>query len=60
MTISAGIDLGSTTIKIVVLENGRLKSREVVESASQPSMAAAALIRDHGPDIPLVATGYGR
>ena len=60
MTISAGIDLGSTTIKLVLIENGVLVKKEIADTASHPLETARALLR-HVPDgCPLLATGYGR
>jgi predicted CoA-substrate-specific enzyme activase len=60
VTISAGIDIGSSTIKFVVLENGGIKRWEVVPSASQPRISVNALLNTLEPDVALVATGYGR
>jgi predicted CoA-substrate-specific enzyme activase len=60
MTVSAGIDIGSSTIKLAVLENGHIRNWEVVPSASQPLMAVASLLKSVEPETPLWATGYGR
>jgi (R)-2-hydroxyacyl-CoA dehydratese activating ATPase len=60
MTISAGIDIGSSTIKFVIIENGTIKRWEVVPSASQPLASVNALLGTVDSKVPLVATGYGR
>jgi predicted CoA-substrate-specific enzyme activase len=60
MTISAGIDIGSSTIKFVVIDNGTIKRWEVVPSASQPLDSVQALLNTLDSMVPLVATGYGR
>jgi predicted CoA-substrate-specific enzyme activase len=60
MTISAGIDIGSSTIKFVVIENGSIKRWEVVASASQPLSSVNALLETVDSKVPIVATGYGR
>lgn len=56
---SAGIDIGSRTIKTVILENGTVIHREVADATSRPSEVAKARLRELS-DIPVVATGYGR
>lgn len=60
MTLSAGIDIGSSTIKFVVLEDGRIKRWEVVQATSRPLLVAKSLLDSVGNDIPVFATGYGR
>lgn len=60
MTVSAGIDIGSSTIKLAVIENGCIRNWEVVQSASQPLLTVNSLLNTIEPDIPIVATGYGR
>ena len=40
MTLSAGIDLGSTTIKLVLIEDGQIIRRELENSSSNPQQAA--------------------
>jgi (R)-2-hydroxyacyl-CoA dehydratese activating ATPase len=60
MTVSAGIDIGSSTIKLTVIENGCIRNWEVVPATSQPLISANSLLNTVGPDIPVVATGYGR
>jgi predicted CoA-substrate-specific enzyme activase len=60
MTVSAGIDIGSSTIKLTVMENGRIRNWEVVRSTSRPFSSVNSVLSAIEPDIPLVATGYGR
>jgi (R)-2-hydroxyacyl-CoA dehydratese activating ATPase len=59
-SLSAGIDVGSATIKLVVLDNGRIERREAVPSASRPIERAGEVLRGLPAEIPLAATGYGR
>jgi len=56
---SLGIDIGSRTIKTVLLDDGKIQNWEVVHSTSRPSEAARAMLAKH-KGIPVVATGYGR
>jgi predicted CoA-substrate-specific enzyme activase len=56
---SLGIDIGSRTIKVVVLGEGGIEHGEVVEATSRPSRVATELLSRFG-GIPAVATGYGR
>lgn len=60
MTLSAGIDLGSTTIKLVIMENGVVVNKELVGTAPHPLDTARALLRRVPAGCPLLATGYGR
>jgi predicted CoA-substrate-specific enzyme activase len=60
MSLSAGIDVGSSTIKFVILDDGKIVNWEVVPSTSQPLSASKALLDNLGADVPVVATGYGR
>lgn len=60
MTIRAGIDLGSTTIKLVLMENGVIVEKEIADAASHPLETARALLRKVPAGCPLLATGYGR
>lgn len=60
MTLTAGIDLGSTTIKLVLMENGSIIKKEIADAASQPLETARALLRQVPAGSPLLATGYGR
>jgi len=56
---SAGIDIGSRTIKTVILENDTVIHREVADATSRPAETAKRRLRELR-DIPVVATGYGR
>jgi (R)-2-hydroxyacyl-CoA dehydratese activating ATPase len=60
MTLSAGIDLGSTTIKFVIMENGVVVNKELVGTAAHPLETALTLLRRIPAGCPLLATGYGR
>jgi (R)-2-hydroxyacyl-CoA dehydratese activating ATPase len=54
-----GIDIGSRTIKIVVLEDGRIVERRVQVNSHDPVATCRALL-DGIESGRLVATGYGR
>lgn len=58
-----GIDIGSRTVKIVVMENGEVRDFQVRNSGYDPyaqaSELASELIKAYKPKR-LVATGYGR
>jgi predicted CoA-substrate-specific enzyme activase len=56
---SLGIDIGSRTIKIVLLSNREIREWEVVDATSRPAEVARGLLEKHR-NIPAVATGYGR
>ena len=58
MTI-AGLDIGSRTIALVVIDDGNIVRSEVVETTFDPLEQCRLLLEDRGFDI-LVATGYGR
>ena len=60
MTLSAGIDLGSTTIKLVLIEDGQIIRRELENSSSNPQQAALSLLKAVPKECPILATGYGR
>ena len=60
MTVSAGIDIGSSTIKFALFSDGNIVKWEVVPSTSQPLLAANAFLNKLEPDIRIFATGYGR
>ena len=60
MSFSAGIDIGSSTIKLAVLKDGAIVHSYVAPSTAQPLGAARTLLASLEPDTPLVATGYGR
>lgn len=55
-----GIDIGSRTIKIVLLsKKNKIEHWEVVDATSRPSEVAHRLLSEY-KGIPIVATGYGR
>ena len=54
-----GIDLGSRTIKVAAVENGRLVDYQIVESGFDPAAQARAMLEKYGGTAD-VATGYGR
>ena len=54
-----GIDLGSRTIKIAVIQDGRLVDQQLAESGFDPYGQALAMIKKYAPRK-IVATGYGR
>lgn len=54
-----GIDLGSRTIKIAVLANGKLVDQQLAESGFDPYRQSLAMIEKYAPRK-IVATGYGR
>jgi predicted CoA-substrate-specific enzyme activase len=60
MTLKAGIDLGSTTVKFVVMDNGVIVEKGLVGVAAHPLDAAGALLRRVPAGCPIIATGYGR
>lgn len=53
------MDIGSRTIKMVLLVDGWIEHWEVVDATSRPSAIARKLL-DTYSGIPVVATGYGR
>lgn len=54
-----GVDLGSRTIKLAAVYEGRLLKTELVESGFEPHRQALELLKDYQP-AGVVATGYGR
>jgi len=56
---SLGIDIGSRTIKAVLLEDGSVKHWEVADASSRPAQKARALLKKYS-GVSVVATGYGR
>ncbi len=54
-----GIDIGSRTVKIVIMENGHVRDFQVINSGHDPYAQAFKLINTYKPKR-LVATGYGR
>jgi predicted CoA-substrate-specific enzyme activase len=56
---SAGIDIGSRSVELVVLEHGGVVTSRMTPSGFDPLAAASALLEGEHYDN-LVATGYGR
>jgi len=54
-----GVDLGSRTIKLAAVSEGRLLKTKIVESGFEPHRQALELLKDYQPAA-VVATGYGR
>lgn len=54
-----GIDIGSRTIKTVVLSDNTIEQWEVADATSRPSETARRMLSGH-KSIPVMATGYGR
>ncbi len=57
--ISAGIDIGSRTIKLVVMENGVVTHTDTTDTGFQPMTRAREILTGVSPDT-IMATGYGR
>ena len=57
--ISAGIDIGSRTVKFVLNENGKIKYSEVVENGYNTSEICNNFLNNFKFDS-IIATGYGR
>jgi len=56
---SAGIDIGSRTVKLAVIEDGKLVLTRKAMTSHDPLEAVRALMSNIGYDL-IVATGYGR
>ncbi len=56
---SAGLDIGSRTVKLAVLERGKLVLSRKTGTSHDPLEAARTLMKGAGFDL-LTATGYGR
>jgi predicted CoA-substrate-specific enzyme activase len=56
---SAGIDIGSRAVKLVVLEDRRVVLRAVEDTGSNPLAVCRRLLDGVGRDV-VTATGYGR
>jgi predicted CoA-substrate-specific enzyme activase len=56
---TAGLDIGSRTIKLLVAENGAISRLHVVDTGHNPLKASKKLLASHDVDV-VVATGYGR
>lgn len=59
MVRCAGVDIGSRTVKLVVVEDGAMVRREVVYNSHDPLEICDGLLAGESFDR-LVATGYGR
>ena len=59
MTLSAGVDIGSRTIKVVVVKNGQVVVRKKAPSTYNPIGSCETLLEGVSYDT-VVATGYGR
>jgi len=57
--ISAGIDIGSRTIKLVLTENSVVLHRATIDTGFQPMSRAQEILAGHNP-ASIMATGYGR
>jgi predicted CoA-substrate-specific enzyme activase len=57
--VQIGIDLGSRTVKAVVLQDGAMVRHQVTESSFEPHRQALAFLEQHAA-VRVVATGYGR
>jgi (R)-2-hydroxyacyl-CoA dehydratese activating ATPase len=56
---TAGVDLGSSTVKVVVLDGSSVVRATVANATERPAEAALRLLAQL-PPCPIVATGYGR
>jgi len=54
-----GIDVGSRTVKAVLLREGEIREPRVALGGSDPYETAVSLLKEY-PRCPVVATGYGR
>jgi len=59
MKISAGIDIGSRTIKIVIVEDGVIKNTKKAENSFDTLKVCKELLKDISYDF-ITSTGYGR
>jgi predicted CoA-substrate-specific enzyme activase len=57
--MTVGIDIGSRTTKLAVVEQGQLVEAHVVDTGTDPLARVRELLAGRG-GIPVVATGYGR
>jgi activator of 2-hydroxyglutaryl-CoA dehydratase len=57
--LSAGIDIGSPTVKMVVVEDGRFVTARRVDTSFDPVAVGTALL-ESVPYDRIAATGYGR
>lgn len=56
---AAGIDIGSRTVKVAVIENGRLVGQRIAYNSHDPIEVCRGLLAGLAYDV-LFATGYGR
>ncbi|MEO0094153.1 MAG: acyl-CoA dehydratase activase [candidate division WOR-3 bacterium] len=59
MTKTAGIDIGSRTIKFVLLTDSRVVDYRIVDTGTDPLANSKSILADYKFDT-IVATGYGR
>ena len=59
VVVSAGIDIGSRTIKLVLIENGVVIHQAMMSTGFQPMTYAREILAGHHPTS-IMATGYGR
>ncbi len=57
--VSAGIDIGSRTIKLVILEDTKIADYLITDTTVEPMKRIVEIIRDKKFDK-MIATGYGR
>jgi len=57
--ISAGIDIGSRTIKVVLLENNNIIFSKVIDNSFNPIETCRSVLNGH-PYNTITSTGYGR
>lgn len=56
---SAGIDIGSRTVKLVILQKGTVVHSEITDTGNDPLKQALKLIAGKDFNV-ILATGYGR
>lgn len=57
--IKVGIDIGSRTIKLVILDNNSLVNHQIIDTGTDPLKNTERLLKEYHYDK-IVATGYGR
>lgn len=57
--VTAGIDIGSRTIKFVLLENGKIVNYHIADTTVEPLKKVEEILRNKNFES-LLATGYGR
>ncbi|HWQ08944.1 MAG TPA: acyl-CoA dehydratase activase, partial [Holophaga sp.] len=60
MPLTAGIDSGSTALKLVIMEGGRIVEQGLERTSPDPQQGMRALLGRIPGGCPIVATGYGR